>query len=211
MKQNRGVGRKILPWILAVVFGAVVLVGVSVFVNPDAILPVDWAEKVHKFKKNVGLEEKYNGYDYRTLEGGGEQILISEDEVVYAAPDEDVAVNDTGREYPNNVMSITTYELLEDSTVEELLHDYGAKVVGYSRGNNHYIVKFPMSYGLEEIYQLREDLGKIPEFEAVNIGYLSGDSTKLIPNDAMWNEKDPNSEWSDSVGSSGVSLYELLF
>lgn len=92
MKQNRGVGRKILPWILAVVFSAVVLVGVLVFVNPDAILPVDWAEKVHKFKKNVGLEEKYNGYDYRTLEGGGEQILISEDEVVYVAPDEDVAV-----------------------------------------------------------------------------------------------------------------------
>lgn len=105
--------------------------------------------------------------------------------------EENIAFDEeSGLQYADNQLLITTVSGVTEQEVQKLIDPYQASIVGRIEMMNIYQIKFPQSYTKEELDQIKEALSSSNKIENCGENHVMDvDINATYPNDAKWKGK----------------------
>lgn len=105
--------------------------------------------------------------------------------------EENIAFDEeSGLQYADNQLLITTVSKVTKQEVQKLIDPYQASIVGRIEMMNIYQIKFPQSYTKEELDQIKEALSSSNKIENCGENHVMDvDIDATYPNDAKWKGK----------------------
>lgn len=105
--------------------------------------------------------------------------------------EENIAFDEeSGLQYADNQLLITTVSKVTEQEVQKLIDPYQASIVGRIEMMNIYQIKFPQSYSKEELDQIGEALSSSDKIESCGANHVMDMNIEATyPNDAKWKGK----------------------